>query len=327
MATISAGKKKLAGHGTLSQKNTFHTCHINSIFILIFAAQSDKQYHMLYPAEKDCIFLHEGMFPDRPRPINAHKGTVGHLLVVAGSKGMAGASLLAAHAALRSGCGMVSVHGPACNRIILQTALPETMFLSDKADNFISCVSDSAKYTTLVIGPGIGTNEQTGQMLSDLLPRLQHPCVLDADALNLIASHKTWLGLLPPGTILTPHPKEFERLFGTTENPDERIHLLRERSTAHKLVILLKGAGTLVAVPSGRLYKNTTGNPGMATAGSGDVLAGIIGGLLAQGYSPEEAAAKGVFIHGKAGDMVLKYKKQEALIASDIIKQLNIRES
>lgn len=282
---------------------------------------------MTYPAEKDCIFLHESMLPDRVRPLNAHKGTFGHLLVVAGSKGMAGASLLAAHAALRSGCGMVTVHGPACNRIILQTALPEAMFASDVEEERISAVGDIGRYTTLVIGPGIGTHEQTAHMLSDLLPRLHMPCVVDADALNLISAHKDWLGLLPERSILTPHVKEFERLFGTARELDERIRTLRVASAKYGLVILLKGAGTLVAVPSGKLYKNTTGNPGMATAGSGDVLAGIIGGLLAQGYSPEEAAIKGVFMHGKAGDAVLKYKKQEALIASDIIQQLNIQES
>lgn len=282
---------------------------------------------MIYTAERDCIFLNEGILPDKARPLNAHKGTFGHLLVVAGSKGMAGASLLAAHAALRSGCGMVTVHGPACNRIILQTALPEAMFVSDVEEERISAVGDIGRYTTLVIGPGIGTHEQTARMLSDLLPRLHTPCVVDADALNLISAHKDWLGLLPEGSILTPHVKEFERLFGTAREPDERIRALRAASAKYGLVILLKGAGTLVAVPSGKLYKNTTGNPGMATAGSGDVLAGIIGGLLAQGYLPEEAAIKGVFMHGKAGDAVLRLKKQEALIASDIIQQLNIQES
>ncbi len=282
---------------------------------------------MIYTAERDCIFLNEGILPDKARPLNAHKGTFGHLLVVAGSKGMAGASLLAAHAALRSGCGMVTVHGPACNRIILQTALPEAMFVSDVEEGRISAVGDIGRYATLVIGPGIGTHEQTAHMLSDLLPRLHMPCVVDADALNLISAHKDWLDLLPEGSILTPHVKEFERLFGTAREPDERIRTLRAASAKYGLVILLKGVGTLVAVPSGKLYKNTTGNPGMATAGSGDVLAGIIGGLLAQGYSPEEAAIKGVFMHGKAGDAVLKYKKQEALIASDIIQQLNIQES
>ena len=282
---------------------------------------------MTYPAEKDCIFLHESMLPDRERPFNAYKGTFGHLLVVAGSIGMAGASLLASRAALRSGCGMVTVHGPACNRIILQTALPEAMFVSDVEEERISAVGDIGRYTTLVIGPGIGTHEQTAHMLSDLLPRLHMPCVVDADALNLISAHKDWLDLLPEGSILTPHVKEFERLFGTAREPDERIRPLRAASAKYGLVILLKGARTLVDVPSGKLYKNTTGNPGMATAGSGDVLAGIIGGLLAQGYSPEEAAIKGVFMHGKAGDAVLKYKKQEALIASDIIQQLNIQES
>lgn len=282
---------------------------------------------MIYTAERDCIFLNEGILPDKARPLNAHKGTFGHLLVVAGSKGMAGASLLAAHAALRSGCGMVTVHGPACNRIILQTALPEAMFVSDVEEGRISAVGDIGRYATLVIGPGIGTHEQTAHMLSDLLPRLHMPCVVDADALNLISAHKDWLDLLPEGSILTPHVKEFERLFGTDREPDGRIRTLRAASAKYGLIILLKGVGTLVAVPSGKLYKNTTGNPGMATAGSGDVLAGIIGSLLAQGYSPEEAAIKGVFMHGKAGDAVLKYKKQEALIASDIIQQLNIQES
>lgn len=280
---------------------------------------------MLHQAEKDCIFLREETLPSRPRPIDAHKGTFGHLLVIAGSKGMAGASLLAARAALRSGCGMVTIHGPACNRVILQTALPEAMFESDVSENFNSAIDHAGRYDAWVVGPGLGTHEQTAQMLHNLLRHEPKPYILDADALNMIATHKDWLNLLRPGTILTPHIKEFERLFGAADNQNERIQTLRNRASAHNLIIVLKGPGTLIAVPSGKLYKNTTGNPGMATAGSGDVLAGIIGSLLAQGYSPEEAAVKGVFLHGKAGDAVLRHRRQEALIASDIIEHLHIR--
>lgn len=257
--------------------------------------------------------------PQKERPADGHKGTFGHVLVIAGSNGMAGSSVLAARAALCSGCGLVTVHGPKCNRIIVQTAFPEAMFISDGGEDYITEIGDISKYTTLVIGPGIGTQPHTVQMLTKLLPQIQKPCILDADALNILGQNKNLLKQIYPQSILTPHPKEFERLFGTTANKEDRTKLLLQKAKEYNVIIILKGAGTLIATPDGKLYKNTTGNAGMATAGSGDVLAGMLGGILAQGYTPEQTAIRGVYMHGKAGDDLLQTKTQEQIIASDLI--------
>ncbi|MDO9154476.1 MAG: NAD(P)H-hydrate dehydratase [Paludibacter sp.] len=255
----------------------------------------------------------------KKRPKFSHKGTFGHLLLVVGSKGMAGASVLSAKAALRCGTGLVTVHGPRCNRVIVQTSSPETIYISDKNKNFITEVNDSDKYDTLAMGPGIGTAPETTEMLRQLLSNLIKPCVIDADALNIIAHHKNLLENIPAGSILTPHPKEFERLFGSCKNSYERMQRASEMAVEHKFIIILKGAHTLIAQPDGQLIFNSTGNAGMATAGTGDVLTGMLGSLLAQGYLPEEAAKISVYLHGLAGDLALELQSEESLTASDII--------
>lgn len=252
----------------------------------------------------------------------SHKGTFGHALIVAGSKGMAGASVLSAKAALRSGAGLVTVHGPECNRTIVQTAIPEAIFQPDTSNDFISEVNDIGSYNAIAIGPGIGTGKETAIMLENLLKRAEKPCILDADALNIIWQHNHLLQLIPKNSILTPHPKEFERMFGSSNSSYERMLKAQKMSQQLQIIIVLKGAHTLIATPDGKLYFNTTGNCGMATAGSGDVLTGILVGLLAQGYSPEDTARIGVFIHGYAGDLALKTESEESLIAGDIISRL-----
>ena len=249
----------------------------------------------------------------------SHKGTFGHALIVAGSKGMAGASVLSSLAALRSGAGLVTVHGPAANRIIVQTSIPEVIFKSDTSDEIISHIDTPEKYSAIAIGSGIGTHAVTSGMLHEFLVKTNNPCVIDADALNIISQQKELLQHIPKNSILTPHPKEFERLFGECSSAYERMMKTQKASKIYWIIIILKGANTLIAIPNGNLYFNSTGNSGMATAGTGDVLTGIIAGLLAQGYSPKESALMGVFLHGRAGDMALQTESKESLMASDLI--------
>jgi NAD(P)H-hydrate epimerase len=258
----------------------------------------------------------------KPRSKFSHKGTYGHLLLFAGSEGMAGAAVLAAKAAYRSGVGLVTIHSPECNRLIVQTSVPEAIFHADKNQDHISERPNLNKYSHLAIGPGIGTNAETVQMLHDLFSCISNPCVIDADALNIIAENKELIEKIPALSILTPHPKEFERLFGKTQHAIDAVELASVISKKYQLIIVLKGAHTLIALPDGSRYFNSTGNSGMASAGSGDVLTGIIAGLLSQGYSSDEAAILGVYLHGLAGDLALQSQSEESMIARDIIANL-----
>lgn len=252
----------------------------------------------------------------------SHKGTYGHTLIVAGSVGMAGAAVLSARAAIRSGAGLVSVHSAAANRIILQTKVPEALFESDTEDNFISELKNLQKYNALAIGPGIGTHEPTAELLLHILPNIKQPQVLDADALNILSKRKELLEKLSANTILTPHPKEFERLFGADENSYDQLLKMQQLAKDLHLVVILKGAYTRIALPNGNIYFNSTGNAGMATGGTGDVLSGMLAGLLAQNLSPEKAALLGVYLHGLAGDLALRNQSMESLIAGDVIDNI-----
>ncbi len=252
----------------------------------------------------------------------SHKGTYGHALLIAGSAGKTGAALLAAKSCLRTGVGLLSVHLPKMAQLPLQTSIPEAMVDSDESELCFSGFNDLAPYTAIGVGPGLGQADETARALKLLIQEAKAPLVMDADALNILSQNPTWLAYLPEKTILTPHPKEFERLAGKTSNTFERLERQRELSVKHHIIIVLKGAHTSVTMPNGACFFNTTGNPGMATAGSGDVLTGIILSLLAQRYSPEEAAVLGVYLHGLAGDLAVEETGQEALIASDITKYL-----
>lgn len=253
----------------------------------------------------------------------AHKGNFGHALLVAGSYGKTGAAVLAAEACLRSGAGLVTVRVPACGNEILQSAVPEAMVDADATAQFISAVpKDLLRYAAIGIGPGMGLNEETANMLMQLLHETHQPVVIDADALNLLSIKKNLAAHLHDDCILTPHPKEFERLFGKTANDFERKELMLLKATELNCVLLLKGHHTFIACPNGNAYYNSTGNPGMSTAGSGDVLTGILTGLLAQGYSTEEAAVLGVYLHGLAGDIAAAHLSEEAMIAGDITRHL-----
>ena len=252
----------------------------------------------------------------------SHKGTHGHALLVCGSLGMAGAAILSARACLRSGVGLLTIHTPQCNRLILQTAVPEAMCREDAINDVVTHIEDCLSCNTIGIGCGLGKDKRTVKALKDLLKNYTNPMVIDADALNIISENKDLLKCLPANSILTPHPKEFERLFGTTNNDFDKLELLREQAKSLNINILLKGAHTIVANTEGVCFFNSTGNAGMATAGSGDVLTGIITALLAQGYEPSSAAILSVYVHGLAGDLAAERVGQEALIASDIIENL-----
>ena len=259
----------------------------------------------------------------RQRKKYSHKGTFGHALLIAGSHGKVGASVLAARAILRSGAGLLTIHAPSCAYHTLQSSVPEAMVLTDEHERILTAVVDDlSKYSAIGIGPGIGTDPLTVKSLGQILDAKQSPVVLDADALNILAANPMFLKKIPKNSILTPHLKEFERLFGKVANDFERNALQRSKAVELGIVIVLKGAHTAVSLPDGTCHFNTTGNPGMATGGSGDVLTGIITGLLAQGYAASKAAIFGVYLHGLAGDLAAKEIGQEAMIASDIINHL-----
>lgn len=252
-----------------------------------------------------------------------HKGTFGHALIIAGSYGKIGAATLSARAALRAGAGLVTVHLPKCGYEIMQIGFPEAMCQIDRHRYiFTQAPDDLTPYQTIGIGPGLGQDTTTAAALHELLQRYDRPLVIDADALNILGKNPTWLKLLPPHSILTPHPKEFERLFGKTENDFQRWELQLAKARELNVIIVLKTAKTSIATPDGYLYFNSTGNPGMGTAGTGDVLTGIITGLLAQSYPPLLAAQLGVFLHGLAGDIAAERTEQESLLASDVIECL-----
>lgn len=243
----------------------------------------------------------------------SHKGTYGHALLVAGSEGKTGAAILGAKSCLRTGVGLLSVKLPQSAWTPLQASLPEAMIHTDDTLDAFNAIG---------VGPGLGKDDDAQRMVRHLIQDAKVPMVMDADALNIISENKTWLSFLPAKTILTPHPKEFERMFGRTSDSFERLDLLRNMAVAHNIIIVLKGANTSVAMPNGAIFFNSTGNPGMATAGSGDVLTGMILSLLAQRYTPEEAAVLGVYLHGLAGDLAAEALGQEALIASDITENI-----
>jgi hydroxyethylthiazole kinase-like uncharacterized protein yjeF len=252
----------------------------------------------------------------------SHKGTFGHALLVAGSYGKMGAAVLASKACIRSGVGLLSCYVPACGFTVLQTSVPEAMALTDPGDRSVLSVPDFARYSAIGIGPGLGTEPETMDAFAKLLELFRTPMVLDADALNMLAQDPALWDLVPENTILTPHPKEFARLAGVSKNGYDALEKAQAMALKHSVIICLKGAHTAVVLPNQTVYFNSTGNPGMATGGSGDVLTGIILGLLAQGYSPEVAARLAVFKHGEAGDRGASIRSQPALIASDLVEHL-----
>ncbi len=251
-----------------------------------------------------------------------HKGTFGHALLIMGSYGKIGAAILAAKACLRSGAGLVTVHIPKCGYEILQIGFPEAMASVDRHQFYISEIPDLKLYKAIGLGCGLDQKVSTKEAIFELLKKSHLPLVLDADALNLLAQNPEYLKYLPTNSLLTPHPKEFERLFGKTSNDFARNDLQRKKAKELNCYLLLKGANTAIACPDGTCYFNSTGNPGMATGGSGDVLTGLLTGLLAQGYTPKAAALLGVYLHGLSGDIAAETLGHESLLASDLVKNL-----
>jgi ADP-dependent NAD(P)H-hydrate dehydratase / NAD(P)H-hydrate epimerase len=251
-----------------------------------------------------------------------HKGKFGHGLLISGSGGKMGAAVLSAKAALRTGIGLLTCHVPADGRNVIHSSVAEAMVSSDENDDFITSLPGLAPYNSIGIGPGIGTGEVTRNVLHKLLLDCEKPLIIDADAINILGINKKWMSLLPAGSVLTPHPKEFERIACKSQNSYEQLLEQISLSARHNCVIVLKGAHTSVSLPDGRVFFNSTGNPGMATGGSGDVLTGIILSLLAQGYSPENASITGVFLHGLAGDLAAEKSCYESILASDIIENI-----
>lgn len=251
-----------------------------------------------------------------------HKGTYGHALLIMGSYGKIGAAILSSRACLRAGAGLVSVHVPKCGYQVLQIAIPEAMVNVDRHQYLFTEVPELNGYAAIGLGCGLGQKKATRKALLELLKQANQPLVIDADALNILGKNREWQQYIPKRSILTPHPREFERLFGKTANGFEQVERAREKARELGLYIVLKRAHTCIAAPDGNCYFNSTGNPGMGTAGSGDVLTGILTGMLAQGYEPLQAAQLGVYLHGLAGDAAAEEIGQEAMVAGDITANL-----
>jgi ADP-dependent NAD(P)H-hydrate dehydratase / NAD(P)H-hydrate epimerase len=254
----------------------------------------------------------------------AHKGDYGHAAILAGSYGMIGAAVLASRGCLRSGAGKVTVHSPRCGYNILQSSVPEAMVRSDLHTDFLTDAGflETQKYQAIGIGPGIGKAIETEHFLESVIYNTHCPMVIDADGLNILARRADLLQRLPEETILTPHPGEFERLFGTCVNDSAMWEMALNKAEKHKIIVVLKGHHTLVATPGAHAWINTTGNAGMATGGTGDVLTGVITGLLAQGYPQVTAAVMGVYLHGLAGDIAQAEMGEYGMIAGDVAERL-----
>ena len=261
------------------------------------------------------------MFPTRDK--FDHKGVFGHALLIAGGYGKMGASVLASKACLRSGAGLLTVQVPHKNCNVIHISVPEAMVSIDRSELMFTEFPDLATFSAVGIGPGIGTRSNTVKAFTSLLENIKNkPFVVDADAINVLSQNPELIGKLPHYTILTPHLKEFERLAGKWNNDYQRLQMAIDFCLKRKVILVLKGAYTTVILPDGTCHFNPTGNPGMATAGSGDILTGIILGLLTRGLPPENAAIAGVYLHGLAGDIAAGQVGEESLIASDITKNL-----
>lgn len=255
----------------------------------------------------------------------AHKGDFGHALLISGSSGKMGAAIMSARACLRAGAGLLTVHSPKCGLDILQTTVPEAMVSIDSNPEYTETLPAGInKYTSVGIGPGTGTHESTRKLMHHIFDQYRNPIVIDADAINLIAGDDDLKRKIPPHSILTPHVGEFERFAGKNFN-DGYSRLMTGCELAHlyDIYIILKGAHSAIISPKKEVFFNSTGNPGMSTAGSGDVLTGIATSLLAQNYSPEDAAIIGTFLHGYAGDIASEIHSEWSMLASDIIKNIS----
>ena len=259
----------------------------------------------------------------RPRDPFAHKGNFGHALILAGSYGKMGAAMLAARACLSAGVGLLTCYFPSCGYNIMQTSVPVAMAIADKNEFHLTTYPVNLEiFQAAGLGPGIGTDNETAHMVNNFIKTFQQPLVMDADAINIISQSPELLSSLSDNTIITPHPKEFDRLSGESKDDFTRFEKAKNLATLHKIIIVLKGHFTGIFYPDGNVTFNTSGNAGMAKGGSGDVLTGIITAFLAQGYPASSAAALGVYIHGYAGDLAAGLYSEEAMLPTDLIRCL-----
>lgn len=254
----------------------------------------------------------------KQRKKNDHKGTFGHSLIIAGSYGKIGAAVLAAKACFRAGAGLVTCFVPECGYDIVQTALPEAMVLTNEEDDLITNIKYDFKPSAVAIGMGIGTKPETVTAFESFLKSVEAPLVIDADGLNCLAANENLFEFLPKHSILTPHPGELQRLIGDWENDYDKLEKAQAFAAKYEILLVLKGAHTMILFGDS-VYINTTGNPGMATAGSGDVLSGMITGLLSQGYDVLLASVFAVYLHGSAGNLASQELSYEAVMAGDIV--------
>jgi hydroxyethylthiazole kinase-like uncharacterized protein yjeF len=281
----------------------------------------DRDYLIKTDTEAELISKHEVLPIYKPREKFSNKGDFGHVMILGGSYGKIGAVNLASRAALSSGAGLVTAYAPKCGYHSLQTAIPEVMVITDSDETNISNIQFDIEPTVIGVGVGLGTSSRTIKTFEAFLKSNKSKLVIDADALNLLSKKKTLLKLLPEQSILTPHPKELERLIGKWTDDFDKLEKVKVFSKKYNVIVLIKGANS-ITVYLDKLYINTTGNPGMSTAGSGDVLTGIISGLVAQGYESLSATVFGVYLHGKSADIAIEDYGYQSLIASHIIENL-----
>ena len=281
----------------------------------------DSEFLYTTETEAELIGKFEVLPLYKPREKFAHKGSYGHALVIGGSQGKMGSVLLASKAVMSSGAGLVTAYVPKCGDIVIQTAFPEAMVITDKNETIISEINFDLQPTVIGIGIGLGIDKLTASAFEAFLKVNKTPLVIDADGINLLSQKKTLLKLLKPNTILTPHPKELERLIGKWKDDFDKLKKAKSFSKKHKTILVIKGAHTTI-IQNEKLYINSTGNPGLATAGSGDVLTGIITGLISQGYEPVLAAIFGVYLHGRSADIAVENFGYQSLLASHIIEYL-----
>ena len=281
----------------------------------------DQDYIRNTTSNTDLVERQEALELYRPRDKFAHKGNLGHALIVGGSYGKIGAVVLACRAAMSSGAGLVTAYIPKCGYQVVQSAFPEAMVITDESENIITEIKYYIKASAIGIGMGLGTDPQTVEALETFLKSNTKPLVVDADAINILSKHKDLLKLLPEQSVLTPHPGELKRLIGNWKDDFEKLGMVKDFTEKYNVIVVIKGAHT-ITVYKDQCHINSTGNPGLATAGSGDVLTGIIASLIAQGYKPLQATIFGVYLHGKSADIAVKGFGRESLIASHVIQNL-----
>jgi NAD(P)H-hydrate epimerase len=274
-----------------------------------YADTTDAEYFIIDDPLIESIF--------RPRQEFSHKGSYGKAAIIGGSYGKIGAAVLATQSALKTGAGLTFTLAPECGYEILQTSCPEAMFI-EGGEQFVTKF-EIDKDLTCGIGPGLGTHPDTEKSFLSFLKNYTSPLILDADALNIISKKSGNLKLIPKKSIITPHPKEFERLFGSTENSFKRLELAREKAEEYHIYIILKDHHTQVITPEGNVFYNITGNAGLAKGGSGDILTGILTSLLAQGYSEEETCILGIWLHGRSADLASERHSKESMLPTDVI--------